>query len=39
MHRTNPDSLRGLTCFRVFRLNFAFDFFTLMLVKPHLHIG
>ena len=35
MHRTNPDSLRSCTCFRVFRLNFASDFFNLLLVKSH----
>ena len=33
MHRTNPDSLRRCPCFRVFRLNFASDFFNLLLVK------
>ena len=33
MHRTNPDSLRSCPCFRVFRLNFAFDFFNLLPVK------
>ena len=36
MHRTNPDLLRSCTCFRVFRLNFAFDFFNLLLVRFHL---
>ena len=32
-HRTNPDSLRSYLCFRVFRLNFASDFFNLLLVR------
>ena len=27
MLRTNPNSLRSCPCFRVFRLNFASDFF------------
>ena len=35
MHRTNPDSLRNCTFFRVFRLNFASDFFNLLLVRFH----
>ena len=35
MHRTNPQSLRSCPCFQVFRLNFAFDFFDLLLVKFH----
>ena len=33
MHRTNPDSFRSCLCFRVFRLNFACDFFNLLLVR------
>ena len=33
MHRTNLDWLRSCPCFRFFRLNFAFDFFNLLLVK------
>ena len=33
MHRTNQDSLRSCPCFRVFRLNFAIDFFNLLLVR------
>ena len=36
MHRTNPDSLRSCPCFRVFRLNFASDFFNLLLARFHL---
>ena len=36
MHRTNPDSLTSCLCLRVFRLNFASDFFNLLLVKFHL---
>ena len=35
MHRTNPDSLMSCPCFRVFRLNFASDFFNLLLVRFH----
>ena len=35
MLRTNPDSLRSYPCFRVFRLNFASNFFNLVLVKFH----
>ena len=35
MHRTNPDSLRSCPCFRVFRLNFASDFFNLLLARIH----
>ena len=35
MHKTNPDSLRSCPCFRVFRLNFASDFFNLLLVTFH----
>ena len=35
MHRTNPESLRSCLCFRVFRLNFASDFFNLLLVRFH----
>ena len=35
MHRTNPDSLRSCLCFRVFRLNFASDFFNLLLMRFH----
>ena len=32
---TNPDSLRSYLCFRVFRLNFASDFFNLVLSGFH----
>ena len=35
MLRVNPDSLRSCPCFRVFRLNFASDFFNLLLVRFH----
>ena len=35
MHKTNPDSLRSCPCFRVFRLNFSFDFFNLLRVRFH----
>ena len=35
MLRTNPDSLRSCLCFQVFRLNFASDFFDLLLAKFH----
>ena len=35
MHRTNPHSLRSCLCFRVFRSNFASDFFNLLLVGFH----
>ena len=35
MHWANPDSLRSCLCFRVFRLNFASDFFNLLLVSFH----
>ena len=35
MHRTNPDSLRSCPCFRGFRLNFASDFFNLLLAGFH----
>ena len=35
MRRTNPDSLTSCPCFRVFRLNFASDFFNLLLVRFH----
>ena len=35
MHWTNPDSLRSWPCFQVFRLNFASDFFNLLLVRFH----
>ena len=35
MHETNPDLLRSCSCFRVFRLNFASDFFNLLLVRFH----
>ena len=35
MHGTNSDSLRSCPCFRVFRLNFASDFFNLLLVRFH----
>ena len=33
MHRTIPDSLRNYPCFRVFPLNFASNFFNLLLVR------
>ena len=33
--RTNPDSLRSCLCFRVFRLNYASDFFILLLARFH----
>ena len=33
MRRTNPDSLRSCLCFQVFRLNFASDFFNLLLAR------
>ena len=33
MHKMNPDWLRSCFCFRVFCLNFASDFFNLLLVK------
>ena len=33
MLTTNPDLLRSCLCFQVFRLNFASDFFDLLLVK------
>ena len=33
MQRTNPASLRSCPRFRVFRLNFASDFFNLLLVR------
>ena len=32
---TNPDSLTSCLCIRVFRLNFASDFFNLLLVRFH----
>ena len=32
---TNPDSLRSCRCFGVFRLNFASDFFNLLLAGFH----
>ena len=35
MHRMNPDSFRSCPCFRVFRLNFAVDFFNLLLARFH----
>ena len=35
MPRTNPDSLRSCPCPRVFRLNFASDFFNLLLARFH----
>ena len=35
MLRTNPDSLRSCPCFRVFRLNYASDFFNLQLARFH----
>ena len=33
--KTNPDSLRNCLCFRIFRLNFASDFFNLLLAGFH----
>ena len=35
MRRTNLDSLRSCLYFRVFCLNFASDFFNLLLVRFH----
>ena len=35
MLRTNPDSLRSCHCFRGFRLNYASDFFNLLLARLH----
>ena len=35
MHTTNPDSHRSCHCFLVFRLDFACDFFNLLLVRFH----
>ena len=35
MRRTNPNSLRSCLRFRVLRLNFASDFFHLLLVRFH----
>ena len=35
MLRTNPDALWSCLCFRVFRLNFASDFFNLLLARFH----
>ena len=35
MRRTNPGSLTSCPGFRVFRLNFASDFFNLLLVRFH----
>ena len=35
MRKTNPDSLRNLPLFASFRLNFASDFFDLLLVRFH----
>ena len=35
MRRTNPDSLRSCFCLQVFRLNFASDFFDLLLAGFH----
>ena len=35
MHKTNSDLLRSCLCFRVFQLNFASDFFNLVLVRFH----
>ena len=35
MSRTNPDLLMSCLCFQVFRLNFASDFFNLLLVRFH----
>ena len=35
MHRPNPGSLRSCPCIRVFRFNFASDFFNLLLVRFH----
>ena len=35
MRTTNPDSLRSCLCFRIFRSNFASDFFNLLLGRFH----
>ena len=35
MHWTNLDSLKSCPCFLVSRLNFASDFFYLLLVRFH----
>ena len=35
MHMMNPDSLRSCPCFRDFQLNFASDFFNLLLARFH----
>ena len=35
MFNTNPDSLRSFLCFLVFQLNFASDFFNLLLAGFH----
>ena len=35
MRRTNPDALRSCLYFQVFRLNFASDFFNLLLAGFH----
>ena len=35
MHRTSPDSLRSCLCFQGFLLNFASDFFNLLLIRFH----
>ena len=35
MHMTNPNSLGNCLSFRVFRLNFASDFFNQQLVRYH----
>ena len=35
IHRRNPDSLRSCFCFRIFPLNFASDFFNLLLARFH----
>ena len=35
MRRTNPDWLWSCLCFQVLRLNFASDFFSLLLARFH----
>ena len=35
MRSMNPDSLRSCLCLRVFRWNFASNFFNLLLVRLH----
>ena len=35
MLRTNPDSLKSCLCLQVFCLNFASNFFNLLLVRFH----